>query len=78
MFSATLKGGAYFTNLRYGTNVFHARISLQVPFADDEYCVFFDTYGGGEFVFGYDRTDIQSKTEPTYDAIVSLPMILNK
>lgn len=40
--------------------------------------VFFDTYGNGDFVFGYDRDEIMSKDEPTYDAVVSLPMLMNK
>lgn len=68
----------YFNNLRYGTNIFHAHIEFPTPFFDDEYCVFFDTYGYGQFVFGYDKLDIQSKEQPTYDAIVSMPMIMNK
>ncbi len=67
-----------FNNLRYGTNIFHKRVEFDVPFINDEYMVFFDTYGNGEFVFGYDKTDIQSKEEPTYDAVVSMPMLLNK
>ena len=78
LFSVVLKNGISFTNLRYGTNIFHARIDLSVPFANDEYMIFFDTYGNGEFVFGYDKADIQGKEEPTYDAIVSMPMVLNK
>ena len=40
--------------------------------------VFFDTYGNGDFVFGYDKSDLMAQEEPTYDAIVSMPMILNK
>ena len=67
-----------FTNLRYGTNIFHKKIEFNAPFVDDQYCVFFDTYGNGEFVFGYDKQDIESKEEPTYDAIVSMPMLMNK
>lgn len=67
-----------FTNLRYGTNVFNAKIGFPEPFIDDEYMVFFDTYGAGEFVFGYGKDDLQSQTEPTYDTIVSMPMLLNK
>ena len=78
LFSVVLKNGTSFANLRYGTNIFHKRIDLQTQFANDEYMVFFDTYGNGEFVFGYDKADIQSKEEPTYDAIVSMPMVLNK
>lgn len=31
-----------------------------VPFVNDEYMVFFDTYGSGEFVFGYDKNDLQA------------------
>ncbi len=45
---------------------------------NNEYMVFFDTYGNGEFVFGYDKYDIQEQTEPTYDTIVSMPMLMNK
>lgn len=67
-----------FSNLRYGTNVFHKRIDFSMPFADDEYMVFFDTYGNGEFAFGYDRHDLHERKEPTYDAVVSMPMLLNK
>lgn len=67
-----------FSNLRYGTNVFHRKIDFDIPFVDDQYMVFFDTYGNGEFVFGYDKADIEGKTEPTYDAVVSMPMLLNK
>lgn len=67
-----------FNNLRYGTNIFHAKVEFPNPFVNDEYCVFFDTYGEGEFVFGYDKQDLESKLEPTYDAIVSQPMIMNK
>lgn len=70
--------GIGFNNLRYGTNIFHRRIDFNVPFINDEYMVFFDTYGNGEFVFGYDKADIQGKVEPTYDAVVSMPMLLNK
>ena len=52
-----------FNNLRYGTNIFHKHISFaedseKTSFMDDEYMVFFDTYGNGEFVFGYDKADI--------------------
>lgn len=50
--------GLGFNNLRYGTNIFHKRIDFKVPFINDEYMVFFDTYGNGEFVFGYDKADI--------------------
>lgn len=67
-----------FNNLRYGTNIFNKRINFPMPFANDEYMVFFDTYGNGEFVFGYDRHDLHERKEPTYDAIVSMPMLLNK
>lgn len=67
-----------FNNLRYGTNIFHKHVDFDVPFINDEYMVFFDTYGNGEFVFGYGKSDLQDKTEPTYDAVVSMPMLLNK
>ena len=81
-FSVTLKEHddrkIQFTNLRYGTNIFHKKIEFNTQFVDDQYCVFFDTYGNGEFVFGYDKQDIESKEEPTYDAIVSMPMLMNK
>ena len=50
----------------------------RTPFLNDQYCVFFDTYGNGEFAFGYGRTDLSERTEPTYDAIVSMPMLMNK
>lgn len=49
-----------FSNLRFGTNVFHRRIDFPTPFVDDEYMVFFDTYGAGDFVFGYDKEDLES------------------
>ena len=79
LFSVNIKkAGVQFNNLRYGTNVFHAKIEFKKPFINDEYMVFFDTYGNGEFVFGYDKADIQGKIEPTYDAVVSMPMLLNK
>lgn len=48
-----------YNNLRYGTNIFHKKIEFDVPFVNDEYMVFFDTYGNGEFVFGFDKGDIQ-------------------
>ena len=48
------------------------------PFTNDGYMVFFDTYGREDFVFGYDKSDIEGKDEPTYDAIVSMPMLMNK
>ena len=67
-----------FTNMRYGTNIFHAKIEFPVPFINDEYMVFFDTYGYGEFVFGYDSNELAEKDEPTYDAVVSMPMLMNK
>lgn len=70
-----------FYNLRYGTNVFHSQIEFPEDFpqfVNDQYMVFFDTYGNGDFVFGYDRDEIMSKDEPTYDAVVSLPMLMNK
>lgn len=67
-----------YSNLRYGTNVFHKRISFDRPFVNDQYLVFFDTYGNGEFVFGYDKNDLQVQTEPTWDAVVSMPMLMNK
>ena len=78
MFSVILKNGDAYSNLRLGTNIFHARIEFPTPFSNDQYCVFFDTYGEGQFVFGINKTEIQSKEEPTYDAIVSRPMLLNK
>jgi hypothetical protein len=79
MFSVALENGTMFNNLRYGTNVFHRRIDFGVvPFIDDEYMVFFDTYGNGEFVFGYDKTDLEGKTHPTLGAVVSMPMLMNK
>lgn len=70
-----------FINLRYGTNIFHATIEFPTPFVNDEYCVFFDTYGNGEFLFGYDKEDLERRAklnQPTYDAIVSQPMLMNK
>lgn len=74
MFSVALNknsGGTAFNNLRYGTNVFVKKITFPEEFANDEYCVFFDTYGPGDFVFGYDKFDLESKTSPTYDTVVS-------
>ena len=67
-----------YNNLRYGTNVFHKHIKFPIPFVNEEYMVFLDTYGNGEFVFGYGKSDLQEQTEPTYDAIVSMPMLMNK
>ena len=67
-----------FNNLRYGTNIFFKKIVFDEEFANDEYMVFFDTYEPGQFVFGYDNTDLESKVEPTYDAVVSMPMLMNK
>jgi hypothetical protein len=67
-----------FNNLRYGTNIFFKQIVFDEEFANDEYMVFFDTYEPGQFVFGYDRTDLENKVEPTYDAVVSMPMLMNK
>lgn len=67
-----------FSNLRYGTNIFNAQIEFPEPFINDEYMVFFDTYEPGSFVFGYERHDLMDKDEPTWDAIVSRPMLLNK
>ena len=67
-----------FNNLRYGTNVFTADIEFPEPFINDEYMVFFDTYEPGSFVFGYERADLMEKDEPTWDAIVSQPMLMNK
>ena len=78
MFSAVLKNGEAYNNLRYGTNIFFRDIEFNTPFVDDEYCVFFNTYGDGQFVFGYDKSDLMAQEEPTYDAVVSMPMILNK
>ena len=72
MFSVSVNGNSVqFNNLRYGTNVFVRKIEFPEGFANDEYCVFFDTYGPGQFVFGYDKTDLESRTEPTYDTVVS-------
>ena len=67
-----------FNNLRYGTNIFNCHIEFNPKFLNDEYCVFFDTYDNGQFVFGFNKTDIESQTEPTYDQVVSMPMIMNK
>ena len=67
-----------YINLRHGTNIFFKDIEFPEAFANDEYMVFFDTYARGQFVFGYDAADLESKTEPTYDAIVSMPMLMNK
>lgn len=67
-----------FNNLRYGTNIFNAQIEFPEPFINDEYMVFFDTYEPGSFVFGYERHDLMDKEEPTWDAVVSRPMLLNK
>ena len=78
MFSVVLKNGEAYNNLRYGTNIFFRDIEFSTPFVDDEYCVFFNTYGDGQFVFGYDKSDLMAQEEPTYDAVVSMPMILNK
>ena len=78
LFSVVLSNGTQFNNLRYGTNVFHRHVKFPTTFINNEYMVFFDTYGNGEFVFGYDKYDIQEQTEPTYDAIVSMPMLMNK
>ena len=81
MFSVALdseKSGQNFNNLRYGTNVFFREIVFPEAFANDEYMVFFDTYGSGDFVFGYDKLDLESKKEPTYDTVVSMPMLMNK
>lgn len=78
MFSLALKSGQNFNNLRYGTNVFFREIALPEAFANDEYCVFFDTYGSGDFVFGYDKFDIESRNEPVYDTVISMPMLMNK
>ena len=83
MFSVALNsasGGTAFNNLRYGTNVFFRKIECPEgeEFINDEYCVFFDTYGPGSFVFGYDKFDLESKTEPTFDTVVSQPMLMNK
>jgi hypothetical protein len=83
MFSVALNaasGGTTFNNLRYGTNIFARKIDFPEgeEFINDEYCVFFDTYGPGSFVFGYDKFDLESKTKPTYDTVVSMPMLMNK
>ena len=68
----------HFNNLRYGTNIFTCQIQFPRDFLNDEYMVFFDSYGAGEFVFGYDKEDLQAQEEPTWDAIVSQPMLMNK
>ena len=60
MFSVVLKNGTEFNNLRRGTNIFFRDIEFKTPFLNDEYCVFFDTYGDGQFVFGYDKADIMA------------------
>lgn len=81
LFSVALNsasGGTTFNNLRYGTNIFARKIDFPEPFVNDEYCVFFDTYGPGDFVFGYDKLDLESKTQPTYGTVVSQPMLMNK
>lgn len=84
MFSVTVNknennpSGNGFNTLRYGTNIFHAKIEFPEPYLNDEYMVFFDTYGNGQFVFGYDKSELAAAIEPTYDAIVSMPMMLNK
>ena len=84
LFSVLINGSSdggsnlQFNNLRYGTNIFSKKIEFDEPFANDEYMVFFDTYEPGQFVFGYDKTDLENKIEPTYDAIVSMPMLMNK
>lgn len=70
--------GTTYTNLRDGTNIFHKRIEFETPFLNNEYAVFFDTYKYGQFVFGYDKYDLEAQDEPTYDAIVSQPMMMNK
>lgn len=76
--SATKTTYTSFNNLRYGTNIFTKHIEFNPPFINDQYCVFFDTYDNDQFVFGFNKTDIESKTEPTYDQVVSMPMIMNK
>ena len=72
------KAGWNFSNLRYGTNIFHSKIEFIEPFKDDQYMVFFDTYEQGQFVFGFDKDDLQKKKQPTYGALVSMPMMMNK
>ena len=78
LFSVALKSGRQFNNLRYGTNVFMTSIEFPEQFLNDEYMVFFDTYEPGSFVFGYGKSDLQEQEEPTWDAIVSQPMLMNK
>ena len=80
MFSVLVNGDVNFNNLRLGTNVFTANIAFPsgYGFVDDEYMVFFDSYSPGQFVFGYDKEDLEAQEEPTYDAIVSRPMMMNK
>lgn len=48
-----------YNGLRYGTNIFHRKIEFDTPFINDQYMVFFDTYGNGQFVFGYDRNNLR-------------------
>ena len=53
MFSVTINKtddnpyGTTFTNLRYGTNVFHATIEFPTSYINDQYMVFFDSYDYG-------------------------------
>lgn len=58
--------------------MFKSEIEFPEPFLNDEYMVFFDTYEPGQFVFGYRKSDLQDQDEPTWDAIVSMPMLMNK
>ena len=53
-------------------------MQLPTPFLNSDYCIFFDTYSRGDFVFGYDKGDLMEQEEPSWDAIVSRPMIMNK
>ena len=58
--------------------MFFSTISFPQPFADSEYAVFFDTYGNGEFVFAHGIGELEKKVEPTFDAVVSMPMMMDK
>lgn len=78
LFSVVLKSDRSFNNLRYGTNIFKSEIEFPEQFMNDEYMVFFDTYEPGSFVFGYRKSDLQAQEEPTWDAVVSMPMLMNK
>lgn len=40
--------------------MFNHHVQFNRPFVDSEYMVFFDTYGRGDFVFGYDKGDLMA------------------